>query len=291
MLLNRAFCAILAAGLAFGAAVVPNASSKRYLEDKKIKEAAVDYIEANSLEKAPEYISINGDIYALTMEDNFDGDDIDPNHWARCPEIPRADVGGYWDDDMTSVHDGNLWLSVNVDEEGVPRSGGIRSKGIFEQAYGYFEARMMFQNTTGYWGAFWMMCGDVNRVGDAGVDGAEIDIIESGDYPDSANHAVHYDGYDPKYHQSWDSDVKLKDRDVRELFEGWHTYAFEWTEDEYRFYVDGELTWTNNAGGICVNPGYLKLTTECGTWAGKLVPEELPDSVRCDWVRVYQKVK
>ena len=58
MLLNRVFCTILAAGLAFGAAVVPNASSKRYLEDKKIKEAAVDYIEANSFEKAPEYISI-----------------------------------------------------------------------------------------------------------------------------------------------------------------------------------------------------------------------------------------
>lgn len=42
--------------------------------------------------------------------------------------------------------------------------------------------------------------------GDDGVDGAEIDIIES--------------GYDHRYHKSWDSNVKLKDRDVRELFEG-----------------------------------------------------------------------
>lgn len=107
---------------------------------------------------------------------------------------------------MTVVKDGNLWLNVDINDDGVPRFGAIRSKDIFEQAYRYFEARMMFQNTSGYWGTFWLMCGDVNRVGDDGVDGAEIDINES--------------GYDHRYHKSWDSYVKLKDRDVRELFEG-----------------------------------------------------------------------
>lgn len=33
---------------------------------------------------------IGGEIYQLTMEDNFDGDDINPDYWVRCPETPRA---------------------------------------------------------------------------------------------------------------------------------------------------------------------------------------------------------
>ena len=287
---HRTFCGLLAAGLAFAASTVPNASSKLYLESKNKKNVPVDYVEADSLEKAPELISINGEIYELTMEDNFDGNDINTDYWARCPEMERSDVGGFWDDDMTSVHDGNLWLSVDIDDDGVPRTGAIRSKGIFEQTYGYFEARLMLQNTSGYWGAFWMMCGDVVKVDGWAESGAEIDIMETGGYPDSVNHAIHWDGYGADL-KSLKSDAKLKDRDSAELYEGWHTYAFEWTEDEYRFYIDGEMTWHTSRPKICKYPGYLKLTTEAGKWAGSLVPEELPDAFRCDWVRVYQKVK
>ena len=55
------------------------------------------------------------------------------------------------------------------------------------------------------------------------------------------------------------------------------------------FYIDGKETWRTSEPGICNQPGYLKLTTEFGSWAKPIVPEELPDCVRVDWVRVYEE--
>ena len=233
----------------------------------------------DSLEKT---IVLEGKTYHLTFEDDFTGNDIDPSKWARCPEIKRQDIGGYWQDSMTEVHDGNLWLWAKIDDDGVPRSGAVRSKGIFEQAYGYFEAKMMFPRTTGFWGAFWMMCGDVGKVDGSGVSGAEIDIIETGRcVTKGVNHAVHWDGYGDE-HQAVSSGFVDP-----ALYSGWHNYGLLWKHDEYVFFVDGIEKWRTTGGGVCEKPGYLKLTTEFGTWAEPLVPEELPDCLRVAWVRVY----
>ena len=146
---------------------------------------------------------------------------------------------------------------------------------------------MKMHSTTGFWGAFWMMCGEVGKVDGSAVSGVEIDIIESGERARSGvNHAIHWDGYG-EHHKSAAKVI----RDEGQYDGGWHTYALQWTEKEYIFYIDGKETWRTDEGGICSRPGYLKLTTEFGTWAGPIVPEELPDCVRVDWVRVYREVK
>lgn len=228
----------------------------------------------------------DGYTYRLVFEDHFEGDTLDSRIWALCPERPRQDAGGWWSDEMTEIHDSNLWLWAKIDESGVPRSGGIRSRGIFEQAYGYFECRMMFQKTTGFWGAFWMMCGDVLKVDGSGVDGVEIDIIETGECASrSVNHAFHWDGYKE------DHKCMTHKFPAPELYKGWHTYGLAWTESEYIFYVDGKESWRTAGPGVCTKPGYLKLTAEFGKWAAPIVPEELPDCCRFDWVRVYELVK
>ncbi len=233
-----------------------------------------------------EKITIGGKNYALTFEDNFDGNRIDPTKWAYCPESRRQDVGGYWRDSMTEVRDGNLILWAKLDDDGTPISGAIRSKEIFEQAYGYFECRMMMHKTTGFWGAFWMMCGQVTKVDGSAVSGVEIDIIESGERArDGVNHALHWDGYGPD-HKS----VSKVIRDPGQYDGNWHTYALQWTKDAYVFYIDGKETWRTSEPGICNQPGYLKLSTEFGTWAQPIVPAELPDCIKVDRVRVYQEV-
>ena len=89
-------------------------------------------------------ITVNGIHYALTFEDNFEGDRLDETKWALAPQWQRQDVGGYWRDSMTEVKDGNLILTAMIDGDGTPISGAIRSKGISEQAFGYFECRMKF---------------------------------------------------------------------------------------------------------------------------------------------------
>ena len=228
-------------------------------------------------------MTLCGRTFRLTFDDEFEGNSLDTSKWELCPEQRRQDIGGRWADGEVSVHDGNLWLRARIREDGVPVSGGIRSRGIFEQAYGYFECRMMFPKTTGFWGAFWMMCGQVGRVDGSAVSGAEIDIIESGECARrGVNHAIHWDGYGSAHK----SVSKILPRRA-DLYDGWHVYGFAWTPDDYVFYIDGEETWRTSEPGICERAGYMKLTTEFGSWAAPIVPEELPDFCRVDWVRAW----
>ena len=119
----------------------------------------------------------------------------------------------------------------------------------------------------------------------AAVSGAEVDIIETGECARrGVNHAIHWDGYG-EAHKA----ISKVLPDVPELYEGWHVYALEWTKDAYVYYVDGKETWRTAEPGICAYPGYLKLTTEFGSWAKPIVPEELPDFCRVDWVRVWEE--
>lgn len=231
-------------------------------------------------------ITVNGIKYALTFEDNFEGTALDETKWALAPQWHRQDAGGRWCDSMTEVRDGNLILTAKIDEDGTPISGAIRSKGIFEQAFGYFECRMKFHKTTGFWGAFWMMCGDVCKVDGTAESGVEIDIIESGYRNKGAvNHAIHWDGYGAEHQQ-----LAYIIPDESQYDGEFHTYALQWTKDAYVFFIDGRETWRTSECGICDKPGYLKITTEFGTWAAPIVKEELPDCVKVDWVRVYEEV-
>jgi len=229
-------------------------------------------------------MTLNGLQYRLSFEDTFEGDALDTAKWKLCPEQRRQDAGGYWADSEVSVHDGNLWLRARIREDGVPVSGAIHTRGIWEQAYGYFECRMTLPRTTGFWGAFWMMCGDVFKVDGSAVSGVEIDVIESGECARrGVNHALHWDGYKPGQHKS----VSHVIPNVPELYEGWHVYGCQWTKTDYVFFIDGRETWRTSEPGICERPGYMKLTTEFGSWAAPVVPEELPDFCRVDWVRAW----
>lgn len=231
-------------------------------------------------------ISVNGIEYELTFEDDFEGDRLDQTKWHLAPEWQRQDIGGYWRDSMTEVKDSNLVLWANIDDDGTPISGAIRSKGIFEQAFGYFECRMKFHKTTGFWGAFWMMCGDVCKEDGSAESGVEIDIIESGYRNKGAvNHALHWDGYGDAHKQ-----LAQIIPDEGQYDGKYHTYALQWTKDAYIFFIDGKETWRTSECGICDKPGYLKVTTEFGTWATPIVESELPDCVKVDYVRVYKEV-
>ena len=236
---------------------------------------------------ADKYMTVDGVRYELTFEDEFEGDAPDPAKWELCPEQCRQDIGGFWRDSMTEVRDGRLILWAGLDTDGKPISGGVRTAGLFEQAMGYFECRMKMHSATGFWGAFWMMCGEVFREDGSAESGVEIDIIESGERArGGVNHALHWDGYGAA-HKS----VTKVIRDENQYDGNWHTYALRWTEEAYIFYIDGKETWRTAEPGICRRAGYMKLTTEFGTWAAPLVPESLPDCVQVDWVRVYQEVK
>ena len=134
----------------------------------------------------------------------------------------------------------------------------------------------------GHWAAFWMMCPGVNRVGDEGRDGTEIDIVEMPWRDGKVTMNLHWDGYG-KAHKSAGTNFTRP-----ELAEGFHDYGLLWTPEQYVFYVDGHEVWRSKAGGVSQVPEYLKLTEEIGSWGGDIKKADLPDYFEVDYVRVYE---
>jgi beta-glucanase (GH16 family) len=159
--------------------------------------------------------------------------------------------------------------------------GCVRTRGKFEHAFGYYVARVRLQKQPGHWSAFWLYNDSVNRVGNEGRDGTEIDIYEKPWLDDRVQQTLHWDGYG-KEHKS-----EGKVATVPGVMDGWHTFSLLWLLDEYVFYVDGMETWRTKAGGVCQAPLYIKLSDEVGDWAGDIAKSALPDEFQVDYVRVY----
>ena len=229
---------------------------------------------------------VGNTVYKMTFNDEFAGDALDPDKWY----IPESKGDEIWEgashlikSSEALVQDGELRIRSRLNEKGTPVTVAICTLDKFSQAYGYFEARMKFSSMTGWWGACWMMCGDMEHVDGSPADGIEIDVIETCGVKDKkVNHALHWDGYGPEeVNRSWESDSWPA------LYTGWHTYAVEWTKDAYIFYIDEKETWRVTDIEICPLPGVLILSNQFGEWTGPLDTSKLPDYTYVDWVRVY----
>lgn len=222
-----------------------------------------------------------GKTWKLVWHDEFEGTKLDASKW-DVPEYKRRD--GYWSRKAISLDGkGNLVMSVVKDGDKY-LDGCVRTRGKFQHSFGYYVARIQLQKQPGHWSAFWIMGDGVGKVGNEGRDGTEIDIMEKPWLDDRLNFALHWDGYG-KAHKS-----KGKIASVPGVQEGFHTFSLWWKTDEYVFYVDGKELWRTNAGGVCQEPQYLKLSDEIGDWAGKITKAKLPDQFLVDYVRVYDLV-
>lgn len=264
----------------------------------------------------------------LVWYDEFEGADFDRSKWdyGYIPEegytgVPRK--GGFWINDAVRVEGGNMIITTDYRKDGELGegwySGAVEtvsksdSEVLFSATYGYFEARCKVPRTYGAWSAFWMMpVGNFrDDVPGTGTDGAEIDVFESPFYYDlfqrnTVNHAVHYDGYGENLKSAGKTGIK-----VRNLYDEFHTYGVEWTENYYKFYVDGVLTWTvsdkeyeNKKGETvkqnCISQAaeYLILSNEVvqpyvegetAGWCGDPMKNDLNKKYEfvIDYVRVY----
>ena len=233
-------------------------------------------------------IEIEGKNYTLSFEDNFEGNDLDETKWERCPEWKRQDLNNYWDNSMSYLDgEGNLIIGMSYDERADRfLSGGVRSKGKFEQAYGYFEIRCTVNTVPGYWTAFWLMGDSVVDETKGGKNGTEIDIMETA-YLErgEVQNTLNWDGYGYRHKASGN----VTDIDV---YDGkYHTFSLLWTEKEYVFYIDGKESWRTDAAealGTCEVPLFVKISSETGSWTGIPNPDDLPDKMLVDYVRVYE---
>ncbi len=230
--------------------------------------------------------------WELVWHDEFNGTTLDASKWEHVSWVapgedqPRRD--GYWRADAARLDgQGNLVMMTYYDA--VKKryiDGAIRSRGRFEKAFGFFEARIQLQKQPGHWSAFWLFNDSVGTVGNQGRDGTEIDIMEKiSPYDDVLFHTLHWDGYGAAHQSAY------KQPTVPGIRSGFHTYGVWWSANQYIFYVDGVETWRTSAGGVCQAPLYIKLSDEVGTWAGNIAAATLPDFWLVDFVRVYDLVR
>ena len=278
--------------------------------------------DAFSLGKLPQGKTINLDEFELVWSDEFDGDKLDRSKWTYEWWVTER-KGGYWHEDMVSVEDGNLVIKAQYFDEPLENyhydkwheqinfkeykpgwyTGAISSINLYEQKYGYFEARCKLPAAYGLWSAFWMMNDGVDNVDGSGQDGTEVDIFESFYYKDHwwgndcVVSGIHYDGYG-EAHQGDSIGKTFIENDPYTEF---NTYGLEWNENEYIFYLNGVETGRLSTGGVSQNPEYLLLTVEFSGENGiasgdrhgagdiKKTPDEnWPAEFVVDYVRCYQ---
>jgi beta-glucanase (GH16 family) len=240
----------------------------------------------------------NGD---LVWGDEFEGTGpIDGTKWERQEYNRRNNDAGPdgWCSREDSYLDGNGNLVIRVRE--IPNKnndtdscdysvGALRSYGKFSKLYGKYEIRCKLPTQPGWWVAFRMMQGNVGAVGNGGVDGVEVDIMEGFGWTNLINNAFHWDGYGDD-HKSYGR--QFRPAGIRE---GFHTFAMEWYPEIYIFFIDGKETFRNIGGGVCNKPGYVKVTGEISTetwaineyWSEHPAKASYPDSFLVDYVRVY----
>jgi beta-glucanase (GH16 family) len=238
----------------------------------------------------------------LTFSDEFNGvaGIPDATKWDR-PEYNRkpnaTGPDGYWSKEDSFVDGkGNLIVRVrkipnkNGDTDAFDySSGALRTLGHFKQLYGHYEIRCQLPKQQGWWVAFWMMQGNVGSEINAGVDGSEVDIMEAFGWTDKINHAIHYDGYAAAHKSVGKNEL------ISGIRTGYHIYSMDWYADKYVFFVDGKEQWRSTGGGICNQPGYVKVTAEISTedwainqwWSNDPAKATYPDSFKVDYVRVY----
>jgi beta-glucanase (GH16 family) len=245
----------------------------------------------------------------LIFFDDFNGTSLDTKNWNICYEADRQG-GSTWKDDMVSVSGGYLRLKFKRDvvlgaeksndstiANNWIRAGAIRTRAkdwssiLFENSYGYYEARIKFPVVAGTWGAFWLMSPTQTYPTNNGKNGTEIDIVETiGNYEGKYQAALHWDGYEAnhKYVTSSSTPVDIYDGEF-------HIFALEWTPTEYVFYVDSKEFW-RVSGGVSFNNlvisdknNYIKLTVEAASWAGTLPAGFTEDEMLVDYVKVYKQ--
>jgi beta-glucanase (GH16 family) len=244
--------------------------------------------------------------WTLTWSDEFNGVDgslPDASKWKM-----QTGGGGWGNNELETYtaramnavqREGNLEIIAQKEtftgNDGIKReytSARLQSKGLFEQKYGRFEARIKMPKGQGIWPAFWMLGGDIDKVGWPTC--GEVDIMETIGSETNTNvgslHGPGYSGGNPlngKYtlpSGTFDTDF--------------HVYAVEWEPTTIRFYVDNVNYETRTSADVPKgsrwvydHPFFMLLNVAVGgNWPKS--PDAttvFPQKRLVDYVRVYAK--
>ena len=235
--------------------------------------------------------------YSLAWSDEFDGTSLDTSRWT--PQTgPRR--GYVMTPDAAQVKDGLLSITTYTDS-GAHYSAFLTSQDNFLTQFGYFEARILFQDSPGEWCAFWLESPtNGTPLGDPATAGVEIDVVEhrvtdQGGWTalkDMVAMNLNWDGYGSSMKNAQKVTALPGDAAVQGV---WHTYGVLWTSTSYTFYVDGNALWTQTQA-VSHRTEAIQLTCEVqdASWAGNIPAagygslQSSSTRMLVDWVRVWQ---
>lgn len=240
--------------------------------------------------------------WQLTWQDEFEGeagDSPDASKWTY--DIGTGENGWgngefqYYTDRPENVSldgNGNLVITaLNVPFAGSNfTSARIKTQGLFDQAYGRFEARMKLPWGPGIWPAFWLLGADIEE--NPWPQCGEIDIMEYRGQQTSLIHgSVHGPGYSAGAAITNSYGLEKSRFDV-----DFHIFAVEWGTDFIHFYVDDilyqEITPSDVTGEwVYDDPFFILLNVAVGGgYVGFPTSETpFPQSMIIDYVRVYKE--
>ena len=188
---------------------------------------------------------------------------------------------------------GNLAITARSESFGGRSftSARLKTKGIFAQTYGRFEARIKMPWGPGIWPAFWMLGDNIDEV--AWPQCGEIDIMEyRGQEPNLVHGSLHGPGY------SGGAAITKSFGFTNDRFDvDFHVFAVEWGEDYIDYFVDDTLylrikpedvsgEWVYN------QPFFIILNVAVGgNYVGFPTPQTpFPQTMLVDYVKVYKEV-
>ncbi|MCJ7467900.1 MAG: glycoside hydrolase family 16 protein [Maribacter sp.] len=234
----------------------------------------------------------------LVMQDEFETDGA-PNTSVWGYDIGTGTNGWgnnelqYYTDRAKNVIVENGVLLITADQESFQgsayTSARLMTKGLFEQMYGRFEARIRLPHGQGMWPAFWLLGANDDQAPWPQI--GEIDIMENrGQEPTLISGTVHGPGY------SAGESITKSYTLVNDRFDtGFHIFGIEWGPEYINFYVDdvlyNQITPTDVPGEwVFDHPFYLIINLAVGgTYVGSPNSETtFPQTMLVDYVRVYK---
>ena len=232
--------------------------------------------------------------YRLVWQDAFQSPELDGSKWKAAGNLrDSAQLSA----DAVKLDAEGLHIRT-YSENGRHVTGFLTTAGRYSATFGYFEARIRFQDAPGGHCAFWLQSPVIGKViGDPQHYGVETDIIEhrltdmkGRDVSRLASFNLHWDGYGAAHQHAGGSWT-----DAQTLERNWHTYAVLWTADAYVFYVDDIERWRSSAA-VSQTAQEIRLTCEIKDkgWAGAIPADgygsrdSTPYHMDVQWVRVWQ---
>ncbi len=234
--------------------------------------------------------------YQLVWQDEFDTDGApDATKW-----VFDLGAGGWGNNELQTytsdaqnvdIEDGVLMITAAKSGSSFT-SARIKTQGLFEQAYGRFEARIKLPWGPGIWPAFWMLGSDIET--DPWPQCGEIDIMEyRGQQPNIIHGSVHGPGY-----SGGAAITKSYGWADRRFDTDYHLFAVEWGKDFIHYYVDDvlyQVIGPDDVTGDWVfdSPFFMIINVAVGgDYVGfPTSATPFPQTMYVDYVRVYREVQ